>query len=67
MDGLDLLEWFLALSALAVGGATAYHHYVEGKTPSSAAFQALEEYNGALEALARGIGSVASDAIASRR
>lgn len=59
MDVKDLLEWFVLASVVIVGSRVAYSHYVEGKTPSSAALQALKEYNGALEALVGGIGSVA--------
>ena len=47
-----LIKTFVALSVAAVGGLTAYHYYVEEKTPSSAAFQAMEQYNGTLQAIA---------------
>ena len=47
-----LIKAFVALRVVAVGGLTAYHYYVEEKTPSSAAFQAMEQYNGTLQAAA---------------
>jgi len=47
-----LIKAFVALSVVAVGGLTAYHYYVEEKTPSSAAFQAMEQYNGTLQSVA---------------
>lgn len=46
-----LIRAFVALTLVAIVGMTAYYHYVEGKTPSSAAFQALEQYNGAMNAV----------------
>lgn len=44
-----LIKSFVVLSVLAVGALTAYHHYVEEKTPSSATFAALEAYNAAMD------------------
>ena len=40
-----LIKSFVVLSVIAVGALTAYYHYVDEKTPSSAAFAALDEYN----------------------
>lgn len=44
-----LIKSFVVLSVLAVGALTAYHHYVDEKTPSSAAFAALDQYNAAMD------------------
>lgn len=55
-----IIKAFVALSAVAIGGLTAYHYYVEEKTPSSAAFQAMEQYNGTLQRVAGAAISVAT-------
>lgn len=45
-----LVKIFVVMSIVAVGASTAYHHYVEDSTPTSAVRQALEEYNSVLNA-----------------
>lgn len=44
-----LIKSFVVMSVLAVGALTAYHHYVDEKTPSSAVFAALDQYNAAMD------------------
>ncbi|MFB6132401.1 MAG: hypothetical protein ABEJ44_03215 [Halanaeroarchaeum sp.] len=46
-----LVRAFVALTLVVLAGTTAYYHYVEGKTPSSAVFQAMQRYNGAMNAV----------------
>lgn len=58
-----LIKAFVVLSVLAVGTLTAYHHYVDEMTPSSAAFDALEEYNSVMNKLV----TTALDAISQYR
>ena len=48
-----LAKSFVVLSLLVVGALTAYHHYVDGKTPSSAALDALMEYEEGVATIAR--------------
>lgn len=55
MDVKRVLETFVAVSVFVIGALTAYHHYVEGKTPTAAAFQALEQYNGVMNAVVTAI------------
>lgn len=43
-----LVKAFVAFTVVAVAASTAYHYYVDGKTPSSAMFQALDEYTSAM-------------------
>lgn len=47
----------VAVQVLVIAGLVAYHHYVDGKTPTSAAFQAFEEYNDLWEWLLSPVGS----------
>lgn len=42
----------LSLSAFAIVALTAYHYYVDEKTPTTSAFQAFEEYNAGVQKLA---------------
>ncbi|AKH97489.1 hypothetical protein [Halanaeroarchaeum sulfurireducens] len=51
-----LARSFVVLSLLVIGALTAYHHYVDGKTPSSAALDAATEYE-------RGVSTIASVAV----
>lgn len=56
-----VLEAFVVLSALAVVALSGYHYYVEGKTPSSSVFDALEEYNGVMYSAVTAILDAADD------
>lgn len=61
-----ILKGFVLLSALAVAGLMAYHYSVEEKTPSTAAFQAFEEYNDAMTSVASIVASTLGKAVSGR-
>ncbi|MGM0398198.1 MAG: hypothetical protein ACQEQY_04325 [Halobacteriota archaeon] len=46
-----LVKAFVAFTVFAVAASTTYHYYVGDKTPSSAMFQALDEYTSVMNSL----------------